>query len=164
MSERIENNFLEKIGDELALATGYAVWAFARLESLTRKYMKMLSKEDLDALVSELSFMERIKVIRKLVERFDGLEDEKEKAKKCLNRASEFAGKRNLIAHNEWQISIVRKTRVLNKEIWKHSKPSGIKIGLDEVRLFTENTEKFSAELEDAMQPFLDANDPFKHK
>ncbi len=158
MSEQAEKD----IGNDLALTTGYAVLAFAKLESLTRIYLKTLSTENLDELVSELTFIQRIKVVKKLVARLDGFDNEKEKAKNCLNKAGEFAKKRNLIAHNEWRISIDRKTRTLKKEIWRHSKPDGMKMHLDEVRLFTKDTEKFSAELEEVMQPLLDANDPFR--
>lgn len=163
MSIQEEENFIETLSDELASALGRAIWAFAKIEWLTYKYMKKLSKEDLDVLVDGLLFSKRIEIIKRLVNRIDGFKNEKVESIKCLNEVSKLADERNLIVHNPWQIWIDFEKQDFMSEIHKHSNSSK-KLDLSQVNLFTEKTQKVTSDLQQAMQPLVNANDLFKQK
>ena len=154
MSLKEEKHYLEILGDELALAVGQAIWAFAKIEWLTYKYMKLLSKEDLGNLVEGLLFSKRIEVIKKLVNRIDKFDKEKTKVIKCLIEIAKLSEERNLIVHNPWQIWIDLEKKVFMTEIQKHSNPVK-KLDLSQVNLFTEKTQKAASDLQEAIQPLI---------
>ena len=156
MSVQQEKDYLKTLGDELALAVGQAIWAFAKIEWLSYRYMKLLSKDDLDGLVDGLLFKKRIEVIKKLVIRIVGLDKEKAKVINCLNEISKLSEERNLIVHNPWQIWIDLEKEVFMTEIQKHSNPMK-KLDLSEVNLFTDKTQKSASALQVAMQPLIKA-------
>jgi hypothetical protein len=118
MNTAEENDFLKSLGDKLALKLGHAIWAFARIEWLTYRYVKSLSKGNLNSLVDDFlsltegqGFSARTKILKKLVRRSGADSALVDNAIQLLNKAMKLAENRNIIVHNPWQIWID-----LNKE------------------------------------------------
>ena len=63
---------MDGLNAELAQELGKAIWAFALIERLTYKYLRKLSSEPPDALMGDLNFGARVKLIRHLVVRLEG--------------------------------------------------------------------------------------------
>jgi hypothetical protein len=150
MSVEQEKHYLEILGDELSLALGKAVWAFARIEWLTYEYMKKLSSDSLDMLMGDQMFKARIKLVKHLVLRIEGLEVEKIRAVACIDRAEKLADQRNTIVHNPWQIWIDFDREDFVTEIQKYTKREK-KLDLTAVRSFTESAQQTASDLQDAL-------------
>ena len=101
MTDKIK--YLEDLNAELAQALGEAIWAFAMVERLTYKYLRKLSSEPLDELMGDQLFRARLKLVRHLVQRLKGQDEDKALALHYISKAEKLAETRNLIAHNPWQ-------------------------------------------------------------
>ena len=149
MSEKA--HYLEGLSAELAQALGEAVWAFSMIEKLTYRYMKALSSEPLHVLMADQPFATRIRLIRHLVERLPGQEDEKATAARCLNRAIELAKTRNMLAHNPWSIWVDLDTAEFMTEISKITDENKT-LDLNEVRGFRDAARELASSLEYALE------------
>ncbi len=150
MSIEQERHYLEVLGDELSLALGRAVWAFARIEWLTYEYMRKLSTDSLETLMGDQPFRVRIKLIKQLVQRLEGCENEKQTALSCIDRAERLADQRNTIVHNPWQIWIDFERRDFVTEIKKYTNQQKT-FDLSAVRAFTESAQQTASDLQDAL-------------
>lgn len=150
MSVEQEKHYLEVLGDELSLALGHAVWAFARIEWLTYEYMRKLSSDSLDTLMGDQLFRARIKLIRQLVQRLEGCESEKQAALACIDRAEKLADQRNTIVHNPWQIWIDFERGDFVTEIKKYTNRQKT-FDLSAIRAFTESAQQTASDLQDAL-------------
>lgn len=121
MSVDSEPHYLDTLHKELALALGDAVWAFARIEWLTYKYIRRLSPGRVDELVGDLNFRPRISILRRIVKRRDTSNGKKERALSAIKEAEGLSEKRNIIVHNPWQIWINIDTEKFMTQIEKYS-------------------------------------------
>jgi hypothetical protein len=142
--------YLEDLRAELSLALGEAIWAFAMIERQTYAYMRVLSSEPLHELMSGQSFRARTALIRKLIDRLQGQDENKVYALKYLEKAINLAHQRNTIAHNPWQIWIDFETSTFKTEIHK---PIGdpTAIDLEAIRAFTNAAREAASGFEDAL-------------
>lgn len=102
-----EDHYLATLYRELALALGNAIWAFARIEWVITKGLSRLSEcHVLGELVSEVDFGKRADMLKALVNQSDKDNVRKKEAKDAIEQAKQLSGKRNIIAHNPWQIWI----------------------------------------------------------
>ena len=62
----MKKHYLETLSEELSLALGEAVWAFAKIEWITYRYLKALSNDQLDVLMNGFAFRSRADTIRNL--------------------------------------------------------------------------------------------------
>jgi len=142
--------YLEDLSAELAQALGEAVWAFSMIERLTYKYMKALSSEPLHTLMADQTFKARTKLIKHLIERLEGQEDAKTRALRYLDKAKKLASKRNVIAHNPWQIWIDLEAQEFRTEIQKFTDDEK-NVDLAEVRKFRDEARETASGFEDAL-------------
>lgn len=165
MSTVEENGFLKSLGDKLALKLGHAIWAFARIEWLTYRYVKSLSKGSLSALVDDFltlnegqGFSARTKILKKLVRRSDADSVLIDTAIQLLNRAMKLAEKRNIIVHNPWQIWIDLNKEQFVSEI-SHPIDETVK-GLSEsdIEQFAKDAEAMERQLEAALSALTNAS------
>jgi hypothetical protein len=114
-----KTNYLEEMRAELSQALGEAIWAFSMVERITYRYLKFLSSEPLDELMADQSFGARIKLIKHLVTRLKGQDEEKAATIGRLEQAMNLARTRNMLAHNPWQIWIDFDESTFKSEIRK---------------------------------------------
>jgi hypothetical protein len=145
MTDKIK--YLEDLNAELAQALGEAIWAFAMVERLTYKYLRKLSNEPLDELMGDQQFRARIKLVRHLVERLTGQDEEKGLALHYIDKAVKLAETRNLLAHNPWQTWIDLEESTFKSEIKKSTNESKT-INLERVREFTDEAREAASTLE----------------
>ncbi|MFP3558172.1 hypothetical protein SB861_47035 [Paraburkholderia sp. SIMBA_049] len=145
MTDKIK--YLEDLNAELAQALGEAIWAFAMIERLTYSYLRKLSSEPLDELMGDQQFRPRIKLIRHLVKRLKGQDEDKAVALRYLDRAEELAATRNLLAHNPWQTWIDFDESRFKSEIRKTTDEKKT-IDLEKVRAFREDAGEVASTLE----------------
>jgi hypothetical protein len=138
---------LEKLRLELCQALGEAVWAFSMIEGLTYSYLRRLSSEPLHLLMGDQGFGARIKLIRHLVKRLSGQDEEKQRVQGYLNRAEELSRTRNLIAHNPWRIWIDFEASDFRTEIQKFTDETK-KLDLSALREFTRDAQELASSLE----------------
>ena len=139
--------YLEDLKAELAQALGEAIWAFAMIEQLTYRYMKKLSSDRLDELMGGQQFKARIELVIKLVERLEGQENDKGVALSYLKKAQRLADRRNLLAHNPWQIWIDLDESKFKSEIKKVTDETK-RVDLEMVRAFREDAGEIASTLE----------------
>jgi hypothetical protein len=120
------------------------------IEGLTYRYMKALSSEPLDTLMGDQLFKARIKLIKHLVERVEGKEEDKNDALRYIQKAEKLAETRNVIAHNPWQIWIDFERDDFRTEIQKYTKKEK-SFDLTAVRKFTEDARETASDLEHAL-------------
>jgi hypothetical protein len=120
------------------------------IEGLTYRYMKSLSSEPLDTLMGDQLFKARIKLIKHLVERIKGKDEEKGRALRYIQKAEKLAETRNVIAHNPWQIWIDFERDDFRTEIQKYTKKEKT-FDLTAVRKFTEDAREAASGLEYAL-------------
>jgi hypothetical protein len=149
MSEKA--HYVEELSAELAQALGEAVWAFSMVEKLTYRYMKALSSESLHVLMADQPFAARIRLIRHLVERLPGQEEEKAIAARCLNRAIELAKTRNMLAHNPWSIWVDLDTAEFMTAISKNTDENKT-LDLTEVRAFRDAARELASSFEYSLE------------
>lgn len=145
-----EPHYLETLYQELSLALGDAVWAFARIEWLTYEYVGALSTDRLDELVGDISFRSRTSILRRLVERRDSPEPHKKRALGLIDDAEKLSEKRNIIVHNPWRIWVDLDAREFMTEIQRYSKRDK-KLNLKELREFVERATSLEARLKEAL-------------
>jgi len=150
MSREEERHYLEVLGDELSLAVGQAIWAFARIEWLTYEYLKRLSRDELDVLMADQLFRVRAKVMRRLVERLEKANDKKDQALGWISQAEQLSDQRNTIVHNPWQIWIDFDRRDFMTEIQRYAKQHK-KLDLAQVRAFTERAQQVASGLKESL-------------
>ncbi|MFP3554027.1 hypothetical protein SB861_25460 [Paraburkholderia sp. SIMBA_049] len=139
--------YLEDMRAELAQALGEAIWAFAMVERLTYGYMKKLSSDRLDELMGGQQFNARIQLMKRLVGRLEGQKEEKERTLRYINKAEQLAGRRNLLAHNPWQIWIDFDESKFKTEIKKVTDETK-RLDLNMVREFREEAAEVASMLE----------------
>jgi len=132
---------------ELAQALGEAIWAFSMVERLTYRYLRKLSSEPLDELMADQPFKGRVRLIRHLVDRLQGQEEAKVRAKRYLDESEKLAATRNLLAHNPWQVWIDFEQSVFKSAVKKitNEKKS---IDLEKVRAFRDDAGELASNLE----------------
>ena len=145
-----ERHYLEVLGDELALALGQAIWAFARIEWLTYECLRRLSRDELDILVGDLGFSAKIKLVKGLVEKTKASRILKDGIIACLGSADALAKERNIIVHNPWSIWIDLDREEFMTEIQKYSNRDK-KINLESVVGFTAKAQEVAASLDAAL-------------
>lgn len=145
-----ERHYLDVLGDELALALGKAIWSFANIELLTYQYMKRLSRDELDVLMGDVSFVARTKVMKNLVLRTQAPQQAKDQAIKYIIKAEELAKDRNTIVHNPWSIWIDLDQRNFMTEIQKYTNRDK-KFDLSKVRDFTARAQQVASDLTEAL-------------
>ncbi len=150
MIQKSNRNFLEDLGDELALALGNAVWAFALIEWITFEYMKQLSQDDLHLLMGDTNFGMRVSIIKKLVERCQVEDKIKKDAIESLSKAKDLADRRNIIVHNPWQIWIDFDRKDFMTELQKYMVPEK-KLDLDQIHEFVVEAKALEADLKTAL-------------
>lgn len=150
----MQDNYLEELGDELALALGHAIWTFSKIEWLTYKYMRKLSSEPLDVLMGNQPFGSRISLLKQLVERIEGMAEQKKLALQLIESANKLAKDRNTIVHNPWQIWIDLEKSDFRTEIQRYSDPNKA-FDLSAIKQFTENAQKTASELEFALNTLV---------
>lgn len=143
------SNYLDDLSDELALALGQAVWAFARIEWLTYEYMKTLSTDSLDELMGDQFFKSRVRLIRQLVDRV-GSKNAKVTAIAAIDHAERLADRRNILVHNPWQIWVDLERRNFMTEIQKYNKRER-KLDLSAVKQFTKEAMQAAQDLQSAL-------------
>jgi hypothetical protein len=144
------SDYLDSLGDELALALGRAVWAFARIEWLTYEYMRALSDDSLDELMGDQLFRARIRLTRQLVERLEGKASEKAAAVAAIEQAERLADRRNTLVHNPWQIWIDLERKDFLTEIQKYNRREK-KLDLSAVKAFTDEATQTASALQVAL-------------
>jgi hypothetical protein len=143
-------HYMEELRAELSQALGEAIWAFAMIEKKTYDYMRVLSSEPLHELMSGQSFRARAALIRKLIDRLQGQDENKAYALKYLEKGINLAHQRNTIAHNPWQIWIDFETSTFKTEIHKSiGDPKAI--DLEAIRAFTNAAREAASGFEDAL-------------
>lgn len=149
-------SYLDQFASELSRELGIAIWVFSAIESATFDYLKKLSTEPLHELMANQLFKPRITLVRALVNRIDGFEQEKVKALGYLKHAEELAKTRNAIAHNPWQIWADFESKELKAEI-KPRKPKGKMENLDSIKAFIQDAEKVLKGMQSALDslPFI---------
>ena len=157
---RPKKHYLEKLSEELSLALGEAVWAFGKIETLTYKYIKKLSKDDLIDLFGHQSIGKRIDLIKKLINRINGLDKEKAEAISSLNKVTQFISDRNTLAHNPWLIWIDFELNDFVTEIQNVSNPSQ-KLNLEGVKKFTVDVQELTQELRANLNTIVKASRGF---
>ena len=145
-----EKHYLEVLGEDLSLAVGQAIWAFARIEWLTYEYLKLLSSDRLDMLMGDQSFRARTKVIRKLILRSENTQAQKDQALDWISQAEKLSEQRNIIVHNPWQIWVDFDRRDFMSEIQRYEKRDK-KLDLAQVRTFTERAQEVASGLKDSL-------------
>jgi len=150
MSREKERHYLEVLGDELSLAVGQAIWAFARIEWLTYEYLKHLCRDELDILMADQLFRARTRVMRRLVERLEKAQDKKDQALEWISQAEQLSDQRNTIVHNPWKIWIDFDRRDFMTEIQRYAKQHK-KLDLKQVRAFTERAQEVAAGLKESL-------------
>ena len=149
-----DDNYLSGLNDELALALGHAVWAFAQIEWVTYEYMKELSNDSLDELMGDQLFKARVRLIRHLIDRVEDKASEKRVAISAIDQAEKLADRRNTIVHNPWQIWIDLDRRGFMTEIQKYNKREK-KLDLKAVSLFAEEALQTSKDLQSALRALI---------
>jgi len=150
VTENTETHYLETLYQELALALGDAVWAFARIEWLTFESIGKLTTDRLDEIVGNINFRSRTSILKKLVERKDSIDSVKKKALKLITEAEKLSEKRNIIVHNPWRIWVDLDARDFMTEIQKYSNKDK-KVNLKELRDFIESASKLENQLKEAL-------------
>lgn len=150
----MQDNYLEELGDELALALGHAIWTFSKIEWLTYKYMRKLSSEPLDVLMGNQQFGSRISLLKQLVERIEGMAEQKKLALQLIESANKLVKDRNTIVHNPWQIWIDLEKSDFRTEIQRYSDPNKA-VDLSAIKLFTEDAHKTASDLESALNALV---------
>jgi hypothetical protein len=148
--EKNKHDTVAELGDELSLALGRAIWAFSMIERLTYEYLSALSSEPLDVLMGDQMFKSRIRLMRHLVERLAGQQEEKEFALRQIDKAEKLAETRNVIAHNPWRIWIDFESKSFKSEIQKYTRKEKT-FDLGRVREFTEDAQECASSLEYAL-------------
>lgn len=143
-------HFLEVLYQDLALALGDAVWAFARIEWLVYEYLGCLSRDRVDELVGEVAFRSRCSILRRLVERRASTPESKGRALRAIQEAEKLAERRNIIVHNPWSIWIDLDAKEFMTEIQKYLNRSS-KVDLNELRRFTESAGNVERELKESL-------------
>jgi hypothetical protein len=153
--ESEEPNFLETLNRDLALALGEAVWAFARLEWLTCKWIGYLTAIGVDELVVDLGYDVRAKMLKRVLRRNTDPEKQEqvEAIAKLLNDGKKLAERRNIIVHNPWSVWIDFEAREFRTEIQKYADKEN-KVNLDELRKFTRECGELESELKEALRAF----------
>ena len=159
MTEKHMRDQVEALADELSLALGRAVWAFSMIERLTYEYMSALSSEPLDVLMGDQPFKSRIKLVTHLIERIEGLAEEKKRALRYVQKAESLAHIRNTIAHNPWRIWIDFERKDFRTEIQKYTRHEK-KFDLTAVQQFTEDAQEVAAGLEYVLRTLTLQNFP----
>ena len=157
MAEKYNENYLETLSDELSLALGKAVWAFARIEKQMFEYMKQLSKDDLPNLIGYQPINKRIEIINKLIDKIEDLEVEKQEALYNIKQIIELSNSRNQIAHCPWVIWIDLEEEVFKTEIRDLQNTNKAPIDEKKIKVFTENAEKLASNLEISLIPLAKA-------
>ena len=155
MNEKIHH--LEELNNELSLALGKAVWAFAMIEKLMFEYMKQLSRDDLPDLIGYQSISKRIEIIKKLINRIEGLDSEKQQALNRIAQIQELSNSRNQIAHWPWLIWIDLEERVFKTEIQDLQNKNKAPIDKKKIKEFTEKAGELASDLEIALIPLAKA-------
>lgn len=146
MTDQNWNDYLRDLRAELAQALGEAIWAFAMIERQTYEYMRALSSEPLHELMGGQMFGARMTLIKKLVNRLEGQDDDKAWALKYIDKAESLVRRRNTIVHNPWQIWI---------DFESNSFKSGIKKQTDEAATIDlKAMREFTAEAREAASGF----------
>ena len=151
MNQPEANRYLESLGDDLSLALGRAIWSFSVIESATFEYLKKLSTEPMHELMVDQLFKARLNLVFKLVERIDGFESEKKKAKGYLDRAEKLAKLRSAIAHNPGRVWADFDLRELQAEI-QPPRINAVSYSLATVRQFTVDAQEVSSGLLEALR------------
>lgn len=133
-----EPHFLDTLHRDLALALGQAIWAFARLEWLTCKWIGHLTRNGVDELVVDLGFEVRAKMLKRWLRQHTDQtkQAEVEAIATLLNQGSKLAERRNVIVHNPWSVWIDFDANDFKMAIEKYGDKEN-KVNLDELREFT---------------------------
>lgn len=143
-------NAIDELEERLSLALGRAVWAFARIELESYKYLRFLSREPLDEFMANNGLGARLKIVRELIKRIPQKEPEKARALQCWTRAEKLSKTRNLFAHNPWRISIDFQANDFRSEIWTSWAEKG-NLDLPKLVMFTEEAAQLAAELQELL-------------
>jgi hypothetical protein len=141
---------LEELVDELSLALGEAVWAFARIERTTYSYLKALSTDSLDVLMAGVMLRGRLQVMEHLIARANGKDSMRQLALKCVDRIDKLSNKRNLFVHNPWMTSIDLDRNTFVSEIEKITDDTK-RMSLAELRQFTIDCTQLNEDLHNAL-------------
>lgn len=129
---------------------GDAVWSFARIEWLTYRCLRSLSRDRLDELVGDLNFHNRTMILRRLVDAKTSTQSKKERAYKAIKAAEDLSNRRNIIVHNPWQIWVDLDSEQLMTQIEKYSLRDKT-VDLDGLREFKKQAGEVEAELKEAV-------------
>ena len=145
-----EPHYLETLYQDLALALGDAVWAFAKIEWVTYEFLGHLSADQLDELVGDVSFRSRTAILRRLVERRDASDAAKERVILAIAETEKLANERNVIVHNPWKVWVDLDQKEFMTEIQKYSNPSK-KVDLNDLRAFIDRATVAEINLRNAL-------------
>ena len=155
--KKTNQHHLEELSDELSLALGEAVWAFARIEKLIFEYIEKLARDDLNDLIGYQPITKRIEIIKKLIIRIEGLGNEKKHALSNLEKALKLSKSRNKIAHNPWLIWVDLDKKIIKTEIHEIHNKDSVPIDLIKMRKFTADAERVASDLKDSLIPLVKA-------
>jgi hypothetical protein len=101
---RFDNTF-HGFGQELAFDLGEAVWMFAKLESVTFEYLRVLSEDRLDLAMKNVMLDGRLLMVTELVKRSSfNAAPMKDIALAALSDLRALIPQRNMIVHNPWDV------------------------------------------------------------
>ena len=143
-------HFLETLYEDLALALGHAVGAFARIEWLTYESLRRLSRDHVDELVGDVNFRPRVAILRRMVERKKSSPEKTLRAQAAIKTTEVLAERRNVIVHNPWRIWIDLDAEKFMTEIQKYTN-RGKTVDLSQLREFANECGKAESELREAL-------------
>jgi hypothetical protein len=143
-------HYLQTLYKDLAFALGDAVWSFAQIEWLTYEYLRSLSADRLDELVSDATFRTRTSMLRHLIERKDAASAKTKRALAAISAAEALAERRNIIVHNPWRVWVDLDAKDFMTQIQKYSN-RGKAVDLTQLREFTQSATRVESELREAI-------------
>lgn len=82
------------------------MWSFSRIEWLSYKFIGQLSTESIDELLGGVSFRARMSILKQLLGRIEGNEEQIEEAVSAINEAVKLSERRNIFVHNPWRVYV----------------------------------------------------------
>ena len=147
--ERPSPEFLTSLNNELALAIGNAVWAFAKIEWAVTSALGRAGNE-LDHILAEFPLKQRTTVLRKLLPELAVPKDVQVRVATSLTSIESLSTRRNLIAHNPWMVWMDLDAREIMTEIQHYARPER-KLDLSSLSEFTEECQRVLDEFEAAV-------------
>jgi hypothetical protein len=152
------DNTLHDFGKTLAFELGEAVWMFAKLESITFEYLRVLSDDGLDLKMSNVPTDSRLLMIAELAKRSDfGNDAMKQLSLSALSRMKALAPQRNTIVHNPWDVWFDAEAMGFEADIDRLPERKKT-IAREELQRFTKQCVDVYEELANALSHFVGHN------